>query len=104
MTFTKGAVAGFVFGTALALVLTDYAVKNHPWVIDLKKQQRLSRKEVLARINDQVGELEILRAFVGITDECSAQDFIQYIPELRIRALTDPVFLNLLIKLESASE
>jgi hypothetical protein len=108
MKFTKGAVAGFIFGTVLVYSIGHIKISRIPWMMRIYEADRqvkaLTKKETMVWLNDQAAELEILRSFIAIDGEDSAEEFMTHIEEVHRRAMTDPVYANLLAKLRSASD
>lgn len=108
MKFTKGAVAGFIFGTVLVYSIGHIKIKHIPWMVRIfeadNQAKALTKKETMAWLNDQAAELVILRSFIAINGDVGADEFLTHIEEIKLRALTDPVYANLLLRLKSASD
>lgn len=103
MGFARSTVAGFVFGTALSIGLGSIKIRTPKWTRDLRTEESLTKKETLARMNDQADELEIMKAFFTVTPE-TVKSFEPYYQRALLLALTDPFWADLMVRLKNMAK
>lgn len=96
MNFTKASIVGLATGFAAGVAISMIRVPRPGFLINAEKQERLSKKEAAALLNDAYEDLEMLFDLFLAPEK----DPVGWLQSVRMKAMVDPRWAELLVMYE----
>lgn len=98
--FTQAGVIGFACGFTVAITAGFIKVQRPAFLISMDKKETLTKKEAAARLNDVYEDRELLFEYILGNRE----NFPSLLQDIRLKALIDPRWGELLERIETGEQ